>query len=396
MDNSSDPEVGVSNSEEITTSFIDTGARIDSKAGEESDLEVAEENGELTDLPKRVSIVPTEPRIDSIVEDESDLKQAVQTEDLTGLPRKESAVPSETTTEPDAPTTNTSQETAVENMASVDQNANRDDETSDSDSDYVVDPQSISRSSVKSKVPGRLIERLWSPLPMDSIDSIQRILSMCVNQSIQRYAPAPVKGSSKKALEPPKKMLEAQKILRDGWLSSRNASSFASRLKETSLPLPTTRASSSFGYKSTGGGDTFNYDKLVRRKKYLETYLLAELKQLNELEKNFKLCENVFEQDKKYLVELRRSTTKENSKMRNEISKKRSLLSIDGSVEKGSDCRIIKKRKSKSKFNPNEDEDTAGILELLSRHLSSIKGNTLQLREINSEIESLYNLLDEQ
>ncbi|CAH2356012.1 hypothetical protein CLIB1423_42S00518 [[Candida] railenensis] len=397
---SSDSELGISadNTQEVAPSFFETDDKIDSKAGGESDKQEVESE-ELSDLPRRVSIVPTDTSINPVIGGESKSKESVEGHDSTDHSRRLSAVhtePTQDTTEPEVATIHTSQENALENTTSVDQNANKYDETSDSDSDYVVDPQSISRSSVKSKVPGRLIERLWSPLSLDSIDSIQRILSMCVNQSIQRYAPAPVKGSSKKALEPPKKMLEAQKVLRDGWLSSRNTSSFASRLKETSLPLPTTKSSSSFGYKGTGGGDTFNYDKLVRRKKYLETYLSAELKQLNELEKNFKSYENVLEQDKTYLSELRRSTTKENSKMRNEISKKRSLLSIDGPIDKGSECRIIKKRKSESKFNPNEDEDTAGMLELLSRHLSSIKGNTSQLRELNTEIEALFNLLDEQ
>lgn len=268
---------------------------------------------------------------------------------------------------------------------------------SDSDSDYVIDPQSITRSSIKSKVAGRLIDRLWNPLPVDSLNSIEKILSMCVNQSIQRYAPVTVKGKSKsKIFEPSKMMLEAQQILRDGWLSSGNRSSFASRLKETPLPVPVVKGTVSFGRRSRDGVDQFNFDTLQRRKKYLETYLLAELKQLNELENNYKLHESVYELDKKYLNELRRSTTKENSKKRNEISKKRSLLSIDKPLGISNECRVKKRRRGESKFNPDEDADTLGILESLTRHLSSIRRNTLQLKDINTELESLFNLLEGQ
>lgn len=243
--------------------------------------------------------------------------------------------------------------------------------------DLIVNPKTITTRSHKKKITGKLIDRFWQPLSHDSFQSMQGIISMCINQSIQRYR---LPSKSRKSVELSKKMIQAQDILSESW-STANETSFGSRLRETLLPPG-----------SDSDSDIFNLDKLLRRRKYLETYLLAELKQLNELEKNYKSYEIIYKLDLKYLEELRKSTGKENSLMRKEINEKRENMSID--VLNSSKVKIHQTTKNKSTFNPNDDLDTIEVLSKLTRHLESINKNVNQLKDLNTGLEEFYHHLN--
>ena len=61
--------------------------------------------------------------------------------------------------------------------------------------------------------------------------------------------------------------------------------------------------------------DILDYDQLTRRTQFLETYLLAELKQLSDLETYYSDLEMIYNLDLNYLNEFKKTTEINKSKM---------------------------------------------------------------------------------
>lgn len=247
------------------------------------------------------------------------------------------------------------------------------------DDDYVVDPSSVVASRVKRKVPARIIDRVWRALPADAHTQVERVMAMCAHQTIQRYA-APAAGS--------RKMLAAQELLQEAWLS-REPASFALRLHETALPAPVV----SSAVAAVLQRDYFDADRLLRTKKNLESHLLAEWKQLAELERTCSSVESVLALDQQYLGELRATTSARTGKMQRDTAHTRQRL---GLADSAANCDRVRPPPAEvSSFDPDHDPDTAAVLELLERHLASIAANTAPLAGLNRDVEQLWQALDE-
>lgn len=247
------------------------------------------------------------------------------------------------------------------------------------DDDNVVDPSSVVASRVKRRVPAKVIERVWRALPADAHDQVERVMAMCSHQAIQRYA-APAARS--------RKMLAAQELLQEAWLS-REPASFALRLRETALPAPVVASAVAPVLQR----DYFNADRLLRTKKNLESHLLAEWKQLAELERTCSSVESVLALDQQYLGELRATTSARTSKMQRDTAHTRQRL---GLADAAANCDRVRLPPAEvSTFDPDHDADTVGVLELLERHLASIAANTAPLASLNRDVERLWQALDE-
>lgn len=247
-----------------------------------------------------------------------------------------------------------------------------------------IDPSSFQPEKNKKRVPGKFIEKFWEPLDAQTINSLEKILNMCVSKTIEKY-----KGGTKIS----KKMIEAQHVLSKNWLNEMNRKSFRSRLNVTNVPLPSSMQSLS---KSNDHSlDILNYDHLTRRTQFLETYLLAELKQLSDLETYYSDLEMIYNLDLNYLNEFKKTTDINKSKMIKETINKREKLGLDNidpdqeDIRLSDDSGIIN-----SSFDSNTDKDTQEVLQLIDEQLQSLSSNTTNLTNLNEKLETLYNFLN--
>ncbi|CUM50345.1 uncharacterized protein AC631_01750 [Debaryomyces fabryi] len=247
-----------------------------------------------------------------------------------------------------------------------------------------IDPSSFQTEKSKKRVAGKFIEKFWEPLDAQTTNSLERILNMCLNKTIEKY-----KGGTKIS----KKMIEAQHILSKNWLNELNRKSFRSRLNVTNVPLPSSMQSTP---KSNDNRlDILNYDHLTRRTQFLETYLLAELKQLSDLETYCSDLEIIYNLDLNYLNEFKKTTDINKSKMIKETINKREKLGLDNIEPDREDIRLADDAGvMNSSFDPNTDQDTQKVLHLIDQQLQSLSSNTTNLTNLNEKLETLYNFLN--
>lgn len=247
------------------------------------------------------------------------------------------------------------------------------------------------RMKYKKKIPANLMERFWDPLPDESKASLERLMLIALNRTLEKYTPG------KKSEDV--RIRETQKMLAENWLNKNVPKSFLARLDATNLPPLTSmkgfsRVANSADQLST---EFLGLDQLSRRKKYLETYLLAELKQLLELEIHYNSLEMSYQLDVKYLAEFKKTTAKNEQKMQQEIAKKRAAFNLDSYRKQPEGISLAEKSDdflSSTSFNPNTDADTKEVNQILHKHLASLLANTQGLRALNDKIEVLYNYLD--
>lgn len=249
----------------------------------------------------------------------------------------------------------------------------------------------VKRMKYNKKIPATLMERHWDPLPTESKASLERLMLIALNRTLEKYTPG------KKSEDV--RIRETQKMLAENWLNKNVHKSFLARLEATSLPPLATMKGLTRGAGSSQqiSSEFLGLDQLSRKKNYLETYLLAELKQLLELELHYKSLEASYQLDVKYLAEFKKTTAKNELKMQQEITKKRADFNLDSYEKKPegitltepSDCFV-----AKSNFNPDVDPDTTEVNQLLNKHLSSLLNNTQALTSLNDKVEVLYNYLD--
>lgn len=250
-----------------------------------------------------------------------------------------------------------------------------------------IDPTAFHTETSKRRVAGKLIERFWEPLDSRTHNSFDRILNMCLNRTIEKYK------TNTNNTKLSKKMIDAQSVISKNWTNEMSSRSFKSRLNVTSVPLPTTMQTL---LKHDPNFDILNYDHLTRHMQFLETYLLAELRQLTDLETYYSELETMYNLDLNYLNEFKKTTSKHQSKMIKDTIAKRENLNLT-TIEPSSDnIKLAHNDKStNSTFNPNADEDTRGVLSILESHLESLTSNTSGLTTLNEKLETLYNSIND-
>lgn len=247
------------------------------------------------------------------------------------------------------------------------------------------DIASIRSEKQTKRVPGKLIDKFWKELDPQTLTALDKIIGISINKTIERYR---TKDSTLN-----KKMVETERILYKTWLSLAANKSFRKRLSVTKFP----RINSMHTGMSNKGDENaaiLNYDRLVRRKNFLETYILAELKQLNELQNYYNKLKLSYESDHKYLNEFKRTVAINQSKMSNE------LMNHELKYEKSTDdinlstSSIKMHRNSETSFNPNTDSTVKSLLQSLSENIDKI--DVSDLVDLKDRLQSFENYLDVQ
>ena len=132
--------------------------------------------------------------------------------------------------------------------------------------------------------------------------------------------------------------------------------------------------------------DVLSYDSLTRKRTVLETYLLAELKQLQELENHYNQSLLAYKLDLEYLKKFK-STVKNNElKYNEELERKREELNLSVQNKNPDDIYLLS---TDNDFDPETDDDTKFILETIQENLFQSK-----LKNLNDKLEVLCNVLD--
>jgi hypothetical protein len=236
----------------------------------------------------------------------------------------------------------------------------------------IVDPKSYRVEKIRKKVPGKLVDTFWEPPDQTTLSSFYKILHLSLNKTMERYKSQP-------------KITEARRVLTNTWIND-DPKSFNSRLALSKVPPLSTMTT-----KLNEVNDILNFDVVLRRKKYLETCLLAELKQLNELEEHEQNLQLSYNLDLEYLHQLKKTTGKQEQDMIKKINEKREELSLD-EVEQIYDG--INLTDTPNLFNPQDDDDVVLLLTKLNQHLTNVQNSSKQLGHLNDKVEVVNNILD--
>ena len=189
-------------------------------------------------------------------------------------------------------------------------------------------------------------------------------------------------------VQTPDKMAQALSFLFNEWMSN-DTESFRERLVATKVPLAKTMAPLALIAGAHNVRDVLDFDQVTRRKRFLETYLLAELRQLEELKRHKSELHAMCELDRQYLAEMRKTVDIDTKKMRSERERKEAEVGL------GEKKAIVKGvNGSISGFDPNKDSECNEVLEKISRHLKSLGESTSGLAELNSQMEVVMGMLD--
>lgn len=121
--------------------------------------------------------------------------------------------------------------------------------------------------------------------------------------------------------------------------------------------------------------DVLSYDSLTRKRTVLETYLLAELKQLQELENHYNQSLLAYKLDLEYLKKFK-STVKNNElKYNEELERKREELNLSVQNKNPDDIYLLS---TDNDFDPETDDDTKFILETIQENLFQSKLKKLE------------------
>lgn len=224
------------------------------------------------------------------------------------------------------------------------------------------------------------INKFWSPLSKDSLNQIEKIFYHTINKLIAKYS-----NSNKSKIS--KTIVKTQKELENKWINNENFNSFLSKLKITKLPPE----HSVFGKKKDEICDIFNYDQLIQQKKNYQKHFLDELEQLNQLEKYYKSLELTYQLDLKYLNEFKENLEMRTLKDNLKIKEKKKELDITNITQlkvkelQDDDEDIFLKI-----FDPDKDEETKKILNLLNVQLSTLRNNMDAVEKLNIELDNVY------
>lgn len=256
------------------------------------------------------------------------------------------------------------------------------------------DPDSIQPEIKKTRIAGKIIDKFWEPLDITTMNALDKIIDLSLDKAIERY-----KTSSNE------KRFAAEKLLHQTWALDVDSKSFKSRLKLTKLPKLGTMHSSSSN-KTDENKYILNYDVLSRRKLFLETYLLAELKQLKQLQTYYNTCKSNYTSDANYLKEFEKTVAINQQKMAQDIEHKQAELSIDfnnGSRENSTTktAELVDGisigtgvHNDVDSFVPNADDDINELLTSLNDNLCKLTSNSKVLLDFNERLERFQNNID--
>lgn len=264
--------------------------------------------------------------------------------------------------------------------------AREDNKTNNDDDESILKPLPVKRERRKKRVAGKYIENFWKPLNSQNHKTFSRIIDMSINRTLEKYMVNKER--------PSKRLLEAQACLSKEWPNTEDPKSFISRLKHTNVPPASTmQTSSKFNPRDL---DVLDHDALARRLKYLETYLLAELKQLSDLEKYYSDLEFIYKSDDAYSKDFAKTVSTNVSSMHEKLYQKKSEFSIsDIAYPEDNNMVLVEKHNSRSEpYDPDNDVETKNALAVVNRTLKKSYTKLSHLSKLNDELEELYNIID--
>ncbi|RCK67602.1 hypothetical protein Cantr_03184 [Candida viswanathii] len=226
----------------------------------------------------------------------------------------------------------------------------------------------------KQKISTTIIDKFWQPLDATNSQSMDTVLNIALL----------------KTLEAEPEVSKASRTLSNVWLNPANPESFKARLDQTKLPPPNSMYSTKVRIKANEIKDVLSYDSVSRKRTVLETYLLAELKQLQELEEHYNQSLLAYQLDLEYLQKFKRTVKKHQLKLDADIDDRQNELHLIEYDKKPDD--IYLQSNSTYQFDPDQDEDTRAILEQLNELLLNI--TTSDLHKLNEKLEVLSSMLD--
>lgn len=232
----------------------------------------------------------------------------------------------------------------------------------------ILNPLNFQPMINKQKISTAVIEKFWQPLDSVNSQSMDNIMNVALLKTLDELHS------------------KVSRSITNVWFNSANPESFKSRLSQTKLPPPSSMYSSKLRIRANEVVDVLSYDSLTRKRTVLETYLLAELKQLQELENHYNQSLLAYKLDLEYLKKFK-STVKNNElKYNEELECKREELNLSVQNKNPDDIYLLS---TDNDFDPETDDDTKFILETIQENLFQSK-----LKNLNDKLEVLCNVLD--
>lgn len=258
---------------------------------------------------------------------------------------------------------------------------------SHADADYdPLNPAGVRKERVRKRVAGKVIEKLWTPLDRDSYKSFENLCDVSLNKVLERY------GTSA-ALRA--KVLEARRVLTHHWLSDKNMRSFLARLHVTKLP-PLKSLHVRMKGSTPNELDPLSIDLVLHKKAVCETYLLAELKQLEALEVSYRALQAAYDLDSKYLQDFTKTTAALHAHIAEEKQDMMKQLHLDTATPVTKNIQLTKQPLpfDHRRFRPNDDADIQLVLQQINRVVDDTKAPVRDLLEFCDQLDLIQNKLN--
>lgn len=261
------------------------------------------------------------------------------------------------------------------------------------DDDDVYDPANPTgarKEVFKKRVSGKAIEKLWIPLEAKAFRSFENMCGISMKKVLERF-----EGVSRKDA----KIAEAQRVLTQHWISGVSTKSFLARLNVTKLPPLKSLQVRMRGAKSDNF-DPLSIDEVRHRKAVFETYLLAEIKQLDGLERYYNSLKNMYELDSKYLGEFKKNTSTLVNQIAQERDEQLKLLHFDttapqpdADINLATQVSSVPGLSTKARFDPNEDDAVKQVLEQLDNDIKQLALPTESLLNMCDQLDTVQKML---
>lgn len=221
----------------------------------------------------------------------------------------------------------------------------------------------------KKKVFHKAFCKLWVPLDFDSLRHISELCSMASRRVVERLDSSSDQHAKK---------YEAQRLISSHWTNETFPKSFCARLKLSKLPniksLPVkVHDASPEPYKP------LDIYLLQRRKAALEKRLVAELEELDKLEKYYDSAKSRLHDEIELLEEIKRGTSELQDSYEREIQEKRATFKLQDKLMTNSlkNLRLIQLPVDAvpdsliAFFDPDQDEEVSQLMKGIATNLSN-------------------------
>ncbi|CAX43547.1 conserved hypothetical protein [Candida dubliniensis CD36] len=231
----------------------------------------------------------------------------------------------------------------------------------------ILSPLNLQSIVNKQKISTTVIEKFWQPLDSVNAQSMDDIMNIALLKTLDE-------SHSK-----------VSRSITNVWFNSANPESFKSRLLQTKLPPPSSMYSSKLRIRANEVADVLSYDSLTRKRTVLETYLSAELKQLQELENHYNQSLLAYKSDLEYLKKFKSTVKNNEMKYNDDLERKHEELNLSVQDKNPDDIYLLS---TDNDFDPETDDDIKFILETIQEKLLRSK-----LKTLNDKLEVLCNIL---